>query len=300
MKLFLIALIITASSVWANSCQDYSQIIGPNDELSSLEAVTGTLKHNLSPEFCEAYQSVCGPVLQQMVKTDSRWLTCFHVDRLLTGSKAEIEFRQSGTCGLTDEEIMAIRGYTAGLHTCMNKNIWEKKNDPHQARLIRVLNGALSKLPNYQGLVLRGTTLPPNVKRKHQVGKTVKYDAFTSSSTSMAFIGEDQFIIYSKTGKPVMGLSGATGENEVLFKSGTDFKVLQIIKKSDKTYYVMKEVLPGEDKVTEEALEKKILEQVKNPPRHPELEYDRWHCPLGDGIQPVNVPQVRPPDIMII
>lgn len=199
-----------------------------------------------------------------------------------------IENRKIGDCGLTDEEKAILYHYTGGGYGCMNTYLRSGVKHAAMEDLVNTLNGALNKLPNYRGLVIRGATLPEKIRKLHQVGAKVMYDAFTSTSTSSGFGGTDIFIMLSKTGKPIMGFSGFEHEYEVLFKARTVFKVLHSYKVNDVHYHVMKEVVK-ESKQAELAGDKKALSVVKSLQEKGMFNHkdqpDSWMCPLDKAAE---------------
>ncbi|MEO9236685.1 MAG: ADP-ribosyltransferase, partial [Jatrophihabitantaceae bacterium] len=104
------------------------------------------------------------------------------------------------------------------------------------------LSSALSKLPDYQGVAYRGTTLDEATVAKYAPGQTVTEPAFTSSSTDSPFPGNTQFTIFSASGKDISGLSSIPNENEVLFDKGSQFKVISNDYLNGVHVVVMKEV----------------------------------------------------------
>ena len=128
---------------------------------------------------------------------------------------------------LSDAELVAIRSYTEQAFRFLNKALREGGSEASKYRnFVEVLNSALSKLPNYTGEVGRGTSLPADALAEHQVGATLIYKAFTSTSTETGHDEIHRFIIRSKTGKRIAPFSVFSGEDEVLFRSGTRFRVV--------------------------------------------------------------------------
>ena len=111
---------------------------------------------------------------------------------------------------------------------------------------IKFINAALNQLPNYEGVVFRGSKVEPKQLAQYQVGEIVTEKGFTSSSSNLAvaqnFSGNVLYTIFSKTGKKIRDFSEFPGEDEVLFRSGTKFKILAIEKKDGKTLIKMMEV----------------------------------------------------------
>lgn len=144
--------------------------------------------------------------------------------------------------GLNDDEKVILYAYTYELFHPMNRGLRQQKLEDIDA-LVQVLNNALAKFDDYKGLVKRGVNLPPEVLAEHEVGAVVTYAGFTSTSVSKGFAGKHQFVIKSKHGKLIDKFSSAPTEEEVLFKSGTKFKILDRKEKQDGSVdFVMEEV----------------------------------------------------------
>jgi NAD:arginine ADP-ribosyltransferase. len=111
---------------------------------------------------------------------------------------------------------------------------------------IKFMTEALNKLPNYEGVVFRGSKVEQKQLAKYKVGQIITEQGFTSTSSKLAvaqaFSGNVFYTIVSKTGKAIKDFSEFSGEDEVLFRSGTKFKVLAVENKNGKTYIKMMEV----------------------------------------------------------
>ncbi len=140
--------------------------------------------------------------------------------------------------GMTDPELASGYGYTLESrawwsYRALNKALREQ-GAPGQPKLSakhndlrRTLNDALDKLPDYPAKGLRrGVNLKPDDIARYVPGQIVTEDAFTSVSTGAGFLGNARFIIDSLHGKHLKWLSANPSEGEVLFKSGTRFRVV--------------------------------------------------------------------------
>lgn len=215
-----------------------------------------------------------------------------------------------GKCGLEQQELEMISYYTKSGYSCLNTYLREASNQNDKINeIVKILNDGLTKLPNYQGFVRRGVSLPQEIRDTHKVGSVVKYPYFVSTSTGYGFEREDIFYILSKTGKPVMDLSNLKKEYEVLFKAGTSFKVLSVEKVDGVNYYVMKEVSSGE-KSHDDAEDKEILSKVKTAPNAIKYEdgdslgSDEFSCPtdtkskLPESIEQKQMPGFKVEKVM--
>lgn len=246
----------------------------PSSEAESLavQAKAAAAKTSFSQDYCEAYNACMG------LSSDSG---CTYAE----GSyKSALNQSGGGSCGLTAEELSAIKFYTGSGYGCLNSFLRnpEGKN-PKIEILVKVLDQGLGRLPRYRGFVSRGSGLPEKVRELHKEGAEVEYAAYTSTSSGKGFDGTDQFLIYSERGRPIMNFSGYKSENEVLFASRTRFRVISLkAGSSNNSYdspnrYIMREVIGTEDdkkKLAEDArvialAQKQLKDPVKTPPPPP-------------------------------
>ena len=146
--------------------------------------------------------------------------------------------------GLKREEAATVHNYTDLGYQKLNKQL---RNPPPDSRIKAkqaLLDSALSKLPDHKGEVFRGV----DKKMNFEVGAVVKDGGFSSSSpnkdiATINFSGGTLFKIKSKTGKNITDMSRFRSESEVLFKSGTGFKVTgKSEDKSGRIVYEMEEI----------------------------------------------------------
>lgn len=136
---------------------------------------------------------------------------------------------------LTSEEQLALADYTGSGYQDLNSALRSDALDASQHARIDALNNALEKLPAYQGPVIRGTNLPPEVLAQYQPGEVITEDAFLSTTTNEAvarsptFAGNVEFRILSSTGRDISFVSMFPGEQEILFPAGTRFYVVSKI-----------------------------------------------------------------------
>ncbi len=135
--------------------------------------------------------------------------------------------------GLNEQEANLVINYTDRLYAVLNKEIYTDNASEMTNFVTSKLNTTLDKLPSYNGSVFRGLN-PKNasefVENLEKDGK-FKFETFTSTSKDMNvaqdFLKGDQKIIFnieSKTGKSIESFSQVPEEQEVLFKSGTQFE----------------------------------------------------------------------------
>lgn len=152
---------------------------------------------------------------------------------------------------LTETDYTALFLYSR-LGKSMNMAIYQADKIPKQQilawqELNQVANEALDKLPDYVGIVTRRIKPYPNFAQQHQIGTLVTYDNLTSSSLDgSVFKGLPDYkitlTIQSKHGKLIEQISALPQQHEVLFKMGTQFKVLDYQEKGDEIWVNLMEI----------------------------------------------------------
>ena len=126
-------------------------------------------------------------------------------------------------CGLSDAELAVISAYTGSLYSLINMTLRAGANQ--NRALIDTLNSGLAKLGNNRGIVNRGVNDLGSDLDELKVGSVKHFKAFLSTSRSAGFLNKHRFKIQTCSGKYIAPLSGLPGEEEVLIKSGSNFKV---------------------------------------------------------------------------
>ncbi|AKM03221.1 RHS repeat-associated core domain-containing protein [Burkholderia pyrrocinia] len=133
---------------------------------------------------------------------------------------------------LTDNEYLAIRGYTSNLYEEINPAL-RAGNPGEWGRLTSEASNGLSKLADngyaHVGDVVRNLRLTnEQVEQLFPVGGVFQDKAFLSTTTDLdgVFPGKVTMNIASRSGVKVSSLSEFPREAEVLFKPDTPFKVL--------------------------------------------------------------------------
>lgn len=148
--------------------------------------------------------------------------------------------------GLTEGELKSLRIYLRNFFQSINPAIWGSTPFTGELRFYKkVMDAALDKLPSHHGApLIRFADLPSEVDEAHQVNEIVTYPGYTSTSKKpdWTWEGKHRFVIYSgKNGKDVSAVNPE--EQEVLFTTGTRFKVLAREKGLDGTiHFVLAEV----------------------------------------------------------
>lgn len=164
---------------------------------------------------------------------------------------------------LSDQDIASVVAYTQVSYVDVNESLRRDSLFDPDGRIGSMdnlrdfevdLNSALGKLPDYEGVVHRGAGFITRSGAQEafdqyssKIGGTVSEKAFVSTSKSPEASREGQirFVINSKTGKDVSRISlKGTAEEEVLFRSGSKFKVIaaKVIREGREYLVEMEEV----------------------------------------------------------
>ncbi|RKW63330.1 MAG: hypothetical protein D8B49_02635, partial [Riemerella sp.] len=133
-------------------------------------------------------------------------------------------------------ETFCVDKYTGDFFVDINfylRNGGEPKEEFFE-RYKKVMNSALDKLESYKGNVYRGADLSSEIINKYkkaaETGEpyTENHYLSTSKDREKSFDRNTKYKILSKNGKQIEELSYFSHEKEVLFKEGTQFKILKI------------------------------------------------------------------------
>lgn len=130
--------------------------------------------------------------------------------------------------GMTRGEGACVVQYTGSAYAVMNKQLRSGKMTAAVSEIVRATNAGLKKMPSHSGVVTRGSGNPGDLASYYEVGMVIEERGFTSTTrkSQTSFGGGDiVFKIASRTGKDVSEISSHKGEQEVLFRSGSRFRV---------------------------------------------------------------------------
>ncbi len=185
----------------------------------------------------------------EKVKYDIDVLKKGKIGRLLQNS-ALIKALQNIHPELQDIEKVSVYGYSDDEYYDLNKILrGEKKGTGYYENYRELLNESLGKMTTvHDGWVFRGTKLPSHIldtyKRAFSEKGSVEHKYYTSTSAVIdkSFAGNTRMSIKSKTGVFIKNLSMHQPEEEVLFKAGTNFKVLHFEEKEGIAYIKLEEL----------------------------------------------------------
>jgi hypothetical protein len=131
---------------------------------------------------------------------------------------------------IPDEQLAAVRRYI-NTDFAMVDTVLRTLDHARLKELdefIRQVTYGLFQLPSFRGVVYRGTTLSDKAARHYVPGHVVFERSFVSATADPArrYPGNTTFVIASVNGRDVSPLSDSPEEQEVVFFTGTWFKVL--------------------------------------------------------------------------
>lgn len=123
-------------------------------------------------------------------------------------------------------ECAHIVAYSGHAYKKTNAELRAGVMDESTWKHVSQLNNALDKLPTHKGTVFRKAKLTQSQIEMYQPGKIVEERGFTSTSKDKdIWNGNVQFVVTSKSGRDISRISKHPHEEEVLFKSGTRFRI---------------------------------------------------------------------------
>lgn len=192
-------------------------------------------KNAKSPEQAMAAQKGIKTLIEQQNDDLLGWLNKNQISKIANSLMNDKNIQVlAEEYKLTLPEQVALRYYTGDGYRKLNQmlNGLIKQGDPLYSELVlasKVLSNALDRLPNHVGQVVRRTQLPEAFLAKHQIGDTVEYNAFTSTTYGDSDVFSHyphRLVIKSKTGKSINFISEYQDqEYEVVFNRPKRFKV---------------------------------------------------------------------------
>lgn len=153
----------------------------------------------------------------------------------------------SGGPQLDNDEQYAINQYISFDSYKINDKLrYDRPLTAYDKKMIKDLDSALDRMNNYIGNVVRVLNIEDKdamnkFMEEHQVGNTVTYKEYLSSSNKEGYNPGSNIKIYinSSTGKNIMAYN--PDESEVLYKRNSSFVVKEIIEQDGVTYILMEE-----------------------------------------------------------
>lgn len=161
----------------------------------------------------------------------------------------ETNYRENTLEALTKNEEQAILKYKSSESYKINEKLYNniKLNDK-EIELVRNLDKALKKMPNYEGDLVRDLYFADKnalneFVESHKVGDIKKYKSYISTTKSDSYNEAANVRIYinnSKMGKDISSIG--LDEEEVLYQRNSKFLVKFIRKSSKTTEIILKEL----------------------------------------------------------
>lgn len=135
---------------------------------------------------------------------------------------------------LTPQDAAYLITYSGRRFREANSQLRKGKMASGYSGYVKGVNAALDKLPPLTGTSYRSTSLSPKQLGSYIPGAVVKDPGFTSASAApidkkfSGYKSKEQDVtmeIHGRSGRDVSALSNYPNEHEVLFKSGTPFRV---------------------------------------------------------------------------
>ena len=149
---------------------------------------------------------------------------------------------------LSNPEIKALNDYIGSDSYKINEVLRQgEKLTESQRILVKNLDSALDKLPKYKGNLQRSLHFRSEDAiiyfiNQHEVGTEKTYKEFLSTTKGDAYNPDGQVQIFIEDAKNAVDISSINeGEQEVLYKRGSSFYVLNVVKKDGKYYILLKE-----------------------------------------------------------
>ena len=150
---------------------------------------------------------------------------------------------------LTDEDKQAIQKYmSAASYTINGKLRTSMPIDNEEMILVNNLNMALDKMPKYKGNLRRSLYFDDDIAVQRFVaeyapGESIKYKEFLSTTKERELYNPDGqvqiFIRDSENGRDISSVND--GEQEVLYKTGSEFVVVDKIGADGKYFILLEE-----------------------------------------------------------
>lgn len=159
------------------------------------------------------------------------------------------DYKENTYEALTENEKRAIISYKSSESYKINEKLYnDSKLTNHDKKLIRNLDSALNKLPNYEGDLVRDLYFTDNKTlnefvKSHEVGSIKKYRSYISTTKSEAYnemVNVRIYINNSKKGKDISSIE--LDEEKDLYKRNSKFLVNSIRKSTNSIEIILEEL----------------------------------------------------------
>ncbi len=146
---------------------------------------------------------------------------------------------------ITDIDKRAIYDYMSAKSYVINEKLRTGlRLSNEEQEFVNNLDNALEKLPKYKGNLQRSLYFSSDddiesFMSRHKIGDTVQYDEYISTTNEKIYNPEGQVQIYiqdSENGKDMSSFNYV--ESEILYKRGSSFSIINVVKRDGK-YYIL-------------------------------------------------------------
>ena len=150
---------------------------------------------------------------------------------------------------LSDEDIRVLYEYISSKSYVINEKLRNATElTLREKNMVDKLNETLDKIPKYEGNLQRSLYFKHeddinNYMKLFEIGKPVEFKQFLSTTKGEVYNEEGQVQIYiqnAHSGRDISSINEQ--EQEVLYKPGQMFKVINIVKEDNKHYILLEEL----------------------------------------------------------
>jgi hypothetical protein len=196
-----------------------------NESIWKAEETRGDSRGFAARAALPAYLAFQQQLANRLNLSDSEALQLYQLDLPILRARLPVSFAP-----LAEIEAITISLYTGTTYLPLSDDLASHRG---QARAFQTyaatLDGALARLPKYDGTVFHVQDMTQKDLTDLQIGKEVTIPYYLStSSVKIGWQGNTRMIIYSKSGRDISGLSVNPQEYEVLMPRNLKLRVTQL------------------------------------------------------------------------
>lgn len=207
-------------------------------------------KYSLDPDNQKMYaarKEQCEKQAQSL-RNNSEYQDRNNEAKVRAGGKEE-KLLPSEKNKLSDEDIRVLYEYISSKSYVINEKLRNATElTLREKNMVDKLNETLDKIPKYEGNLQRSLYFKHeddinNYMKLFEIGKPVEFKQFLSTTKGEVYNEEGQVQIYiqnAHSGRDISSINEQ--EQEVLYKQGQMFKVINIVKEDNKHYILLEEL----------------------------------------------------------
>ena len=207
-------------------------------------------KYSLDPDNQKMYaarKEQCEKQAQSL-RNNSEYQDRNNEAKVRAGGKEE-KLLPSEKNKLSDEDIRVLYEYISSKSYVINEKLRNATElTLREKNMVDKLNETLDKIPKYEGNLQRSLYFKHeddinNYMKLFEIGKPVEFKQFLSTTKGEVYNEEGQVQIYiqnAHSGRDISSINEQ--EQEVLYKQGQMFKVINIVKEDNKHYILLQEL----------------------------------------------------------